>query len=119
MAVLLDELDFPGLGQPDPRVGHIVVSTAPVLDTSWYVQAPLIDVALGVQCALLAKQQCILLARVPRTCHTANVALALQVELKTANAVPLLRYSCSPRIIGLPTAQLNARRCAAPQFIRP
>lgn len=58
VAVLLDELDFPGLGQPDPRVGHIVV------------------------------------------------------ELKTANAVPLLRYSCSPRIIGLPTAQLNARRMA-------
>ena len=56
VAVLLDELDFPGLGQPDPRVGHIVV------------------------------------------------------ELKTANAVPLLRYSCSNRIIGLPTAQLNARR---------
>jgi hypothetical protein len=59
VAVLLDELDFPGLGQPDPRVGHIVV------------------------------------------------------ELKTANAVPLLRYSCSNRIIGLPTAQLNARRCHA------
>ncbi len=56
VAVLLDELDFPGLGQPDPRVGHIVV------------------------------------------------------ELKTANAIPLLRYSCSGRIIGLPTAQLNARR---------
>jgi hypothetical protein len=56
VAVLLDELDFPGMGQPDPRVGHIVV------------------------------------------------------ELKTANAVPLLRYSCSNRIIGLPTAQLNARR---------
>ena len=35
----------------------------------------------------------------------------LQVELKTANAMPLLRYSCSSRIISLPTAQLNARRC--------
>ena len=33
------------------------------------------------------------------------------VELKTANAMPLLRYSCSSRIISLPTAQLNARRC--------
>ncbi len=56
-AVLLDELDFPGNGQPDPRTGNIVV------------------------------------------------------ELKTANAMPLLRYSCSSRIISLPTAQLNARRC--------
>ena len=34
------------------------------------------------------------------------------VELKTSNAAPLLRYSCSHRIIGLPTAVLNARRCA-------
>lgn len=54
--MLLDELDYPGIGMPDPRTGHIIV------------------------------------------------------ELKTANAVPLLRYSCSSRIIGLPTAQLNARR---------
>jgi hypothetical protein len=54
--VLLDELDFPGAGVPDPRTGNIVV------------------------------------------------------ELKTANAMPLLRYSCSSRIISLPTAQLNARR---------
>ena len=59
MAVLLDELDFPGAGLPDPRTGHIVV------------------------------------------------------ELKTANAIPLLRYSCSPRIMALPTAQLNARRWAS------
>jgi len=57
-AVLLDELDFPGVGEPDPRTGDIIV------------------------------------------------------ELKTANAVPLLRYSCSTRIMGLATAQLNARRMA-------
>jgi hypothetical protein len=57
VGVLLDELDFPGAGVPDPRTGNIVV------------------------------------------------------ELKTANAMPLLRYSCSSRIISLPTAQLNARRC--------
>lgn len=25
VAVLLDELDFPGIGQPDPRLGHIVI----------------------------------------------------------------------------------------------
>lgn len=36
------------------------------------------------------------------------------MELKTANAMPLLRYSCSSRIISLPTAQLNARRCVTP-----
>lgn len=62
VAVLLDELDFPGVGQPDPRTGSIVV------------------------------------------------------ELKTANALPLLRYSCSSRVISLPTAQLNARRCASSGF---
>lgn len=32
------------------------------------------------------------------------------VETRTANAVPLLRYSCSRRVIALPTGQLNARR---------
>jgi hypothetical protein len=32
------------------------------------------------------------------------------VETRTANAVPLLRYSCSKRVIALPTGQLNARR---------
>lgn len=58
VAVLLDELDFPGVGVPDPRTGSIVV------------------------------------------------------ELKTVNALPLLRYSCSSRVISLPTAQLNARRWA-------
>lgn len=25
VAVLLDELDFPGFGKPDPRTGHIIV----------------------------------------------------------------------------------------------
>jgi len=59
-AVLLDELDYPGAGLPDPRTAHVVV------------------------------------------------------ELKTANAIPLLRYCCGPRIMALPTAQLNARRCAGP-----
>ena len=56
--MLLDELDYPGAGLPDPRTAHVVV------------------------------------------------------ELKTANAIPLLRYCCGPRIMALPTAQLNARRCA-------
>jgi len=32
------------------------------------------------------------------------------VETRTANAIPLLRYSCSKRAIALPTGQLNARR---------
>ena len=55
-AILLDELDFPGAGVPDPRTGTIIV------------------------------------------------------ELKTSNATPLLRYTCSKRIIALPTSQLNSRR---------
>ena len=57
-AILLDELDFPGAGVPDPRTGTIIV------------------------------------------------------ELKTSNATPLLRYTCSKRIIALPTSQLNSRRFA-------
>ncbi|KAK9818136.1 hypothetical protein WJX72_007697 [[Myrmecia] bisecta] len=32
------------------------------------------------------------------------------VEMKTANAVKLVTYACSSRILALPTAQLNARR---------
>jgi len=32
------------------------------------------------------------------------------VETRTTNAVPLLGYSCSKRVIALPTLQLNARR---------
>lgn len=32
------------------------------------------------------------------------------VELKTSNALPLLKYACSNRIIALPTSQLNAQR---------
>lgn len=32
------------------------------------------------------------------------------VELKTANALPLLKYACSSRIMALPTNQLNAQR---------
>lgn len=55
-AVLLDELDFPGFGVPDPRTGHIVV------------------------------------------------------EMRTPHSAALLRYSCSGRVLALPTVQLNARR---------
>ena len=33
-------------------------------------------------------------------------------ELKTTNALPLLQANCSPRIVGVPTSQLNARRHA-------
>lgn len=32
------------------------------------------------------------------------------VELKTANAMPLLKYACSSRVMALPTNQLNAQR---------
>jgi hypothetical protein len=32
------------------------------------------------------------------------------VELKTANALPLLKYACSSRVMALPTNQLNAQR---------
>ena len=35
------------------------------------------------------------------------------VELKTSNALPLLRQNCSPRVIPVPTNQLNARRWGA------
>ena len=34
------------------------------------------------------------------------------VEVKTHNAVRILKYSCSKRVHALPTAQANARRCA-------
>ena len=56
MAVLLDELDFPGFEVPDPRTGHIVV------------------------------------------------------EVKTPGALELISYSCSPRVVALPTSHLNATR---------
>lgn len=36
------------------------------------------------------------------------------VELKTSNALPLLKYACSNRIIALPTSQLNAQRVSGP-----
>lgn len=32
------------------------------------------------------------------------------VELKTANALPLLKYACSSRVMALATSQLNAQR---------
>ncbi len=54
--MLLDELDFPGFGVPDPRTGHIVV------------------------------------------------------EMRTPHSAALLKYSCSGRVLALPTVQLNARR---------
>lgn len=56
IAVLLDELDFPGFGKPDPRTGHIVV------------------------------------------------------EVKTPGAADLVKFSCSNRVIALPTGVLNATR---------
>ncbi|WIA29180.1 hypothetical protein OEZ86_011691 [Tetradesmus obliquus] len=34
------------------------------------------------------------------------------VELKTRNALPLLKYACSNRTVALPTSQLNAQRLA-------
>eukprot|EP00775_Hariotina_reticulata_P013650 gene13650-13773_t len=34
------------------------------------------------------------------------------VELKTSNALPLLKYACSNRVIAAPTNQLNAQRLA-------
>ena len=56
MAVLLDELDFPGFGVEDPRTGHIVV------------------------------------------------------EVKTPDASELVSYSCSSRVLALPTGLMNAHR---------
>jgi hypothetical protein len=34
-------------------------------------------------------------------------------EIQTKNSLPLLHYSCSPRVVALPTGQLNARRVGA------
>ena len=59
VAILLDELDFPGFDKPDPRTGHIIV------------------------------------------------------EVKTDDAKQMIEYSCSKRVIALPTGLLNARRYAA------
>ena len=56
VAVLLDELDFPGFGIEDPRTGHIVV------------------------------------------------------EVKTPDASELIKYSCSSRVLALPTGLMNAHR---------
>lgn len=56
VAVLLDELDFPGFDTADPRTGHIVV------------------------------------------------------EVKTPDALELVQYSCSPRVMALPTGVMNANR---------
>lgn len=56
VAVLLDELDFPGFDKPDTRTGHIVV------------------------------------------------------EVKTLDALQLIGYSCSKRVIALPTSLYNAKR---------
>lgn len=39
------------------------------------------------------------------------------VELKTANALPLLKYACSSRVIPLPTSQLNAQRVGVPDGV--
>eukprot|EP00891_Asterochloris_glomerata_P004631 jgi/Astpho2/4631/Aster-x0209 len=41
----------------------------------------------------------------PRTGH-------IVVEVRTPNAVSLLKYSCSARVLALPSGQLNARRMA-------
>lgn len=35
---------------------------------------------------------------------------ALPPQIKTDDALPLVRYSCSPRIIPVPTNKVNARR---------
>lgn len=56
MAVLLDELEFPGFEVPDPRTGHIIV------------------------------------------------------EVKTPGALQLINFSCSRRVVALPTGHLNATR---------
>ena len=43
---------------------------------------------------------------------------SIVVELKTTNALPLLRQNCSKRIVPVPTNQLNARRHApSPAFL--
>lgn len=39
----------------------------------------------------------------PRTGH-------IVVEMRTPDGAGLLKYSCSPRVLALPTIQLNARR---------
>ena len=63
VAVLLDELDFPGFGVEDTRTGHIVV------------------------------------------------------EVKTPDASELIDYSCSSRVLALPTGLMNAHRYLAAETL--
>ena len=46
----------------------------------------------------------------PRTGH-------IVVEMRTPHGASLLKYSCSPRVLCLPTIQLNARRLAQQQVM--
>jgi hypothetical protein len=39
------------------------------------------------------------------------------VETRTANAVPLLRFSCSKRVIALPAGHMNARRVSRQEWL--
>ena len=46
----------------------------------------------------------------PRTGH-------IVVEMRTPHSAALLKYSCSKRVLALPTVQLNARRWTAPVLL--
>lgn len=65
--------------------------------------------AQSVRCAiLLDEQQSQCGAPVSNHLETRHVV----VDVKTSNAMPLLKYACSSRVLALPTNQLNALRLA-------
>lgn len=88
-AVLLDEMDFPGFGVPGVRA----CCCPGLLQGRSYSGGT-------VGCCMLKK-----LGRCadPRQGH-------IVVEVKTGNTLPLLEFSCSKRIMALPSGQMNARR---------
>jgi hypothetical protein len=42
-----------------------------------------------------------------------GAAPTVVAQVKTAGALPLLRYACSARVIPVPTSKINARRWVA------
>jgi hypothetical protein len=63
----------------------------------------------GAAAVIEAQQRCAALApAAPGAVFEAGRHIV--VEIKTTNALPLLKYACTPRVVALPTAQINASR---------
>ncbi|KAJ9511775.1 hypothetical protein QJQ45_022651, partial [Haematococcus lacustris] len=58
--------------------------------------------AQSVRCAILLDEMC----------DNPREGGQVVVQMSTSNAIPILRYACSSRVVPLPTARLNARRVA-------